>query len=485
MRPLIRDILISLPLLCLVGLVFVWVFHVDQENVKPVESPEYSDFEEIISTTEGPYHHVHNVETTTVAPIVIDRPTALLQSRRIPVEFDPMRKLACHQSGYTSDDCVSLATDFCGGFPGATMICDVSIDWDIRNWWLNKEGSLRFIINAYGDAITRGMTNELNGYRLAPYPADTVNLRDAPELEEEYNLVRHIYQVYALARHTTFKPIPLWSFYQEEEVVIQSVYRCISEHLKVRALLEACAAPEFASRVASNVDTRTICVDRQVPECTVSCWHRITDASDVRLYFWNRLKQYPAIWDEAAANWLALIPPEFNPGAAALAATNPSQEDSRAIAAEFADGVGIPSTYEVEATATFAYLDRLNRALPLLNLARTRELWPAAAAAVNATATPDELLNQARQNAAVARATKFWLIFFSASTEQQIVQGFADLHAALQAAPPVADDECAICNLNVLDETLRCGHRFHRRCLERWFQVRVNCPICRMRNPRG
>ena len=44
-------------------------------------------------------------------------------------------------------------------------------------------------------------------------------------------------------------------------------------------------------------------------------------------------------------------------------------------------------------------------------------------------------------------------------------------------------EECAICYTNMLHTQPRqaCGHRFHDRCIVRWFQTGHNtCPLCRM-----
>ena len=489
MRPIVRDVVFFLPLLFLVGLILVISMHdfEEQNHGKTVSySEEELDFAietESVIVTERPHSHS---ETSTVAPIVeIPRETALLLSRRIPVEFDPMRKLACHQSDYTSEDCVSLATDFCGAFPAAVFICDVNLDSSLRDWHLNREGGLRFTINVFSDAILRGLGNEQNNYRLASYAADSVNLREAPELEAEYNLTRHVWHIYALARQTSFKPNPLWSLYQLDEVDATLVYRCLSEHLKVRALLEMCTSPEFENRVANHEDTRAICVERRVPSCSVTCWHTITDFADVRIYFWSRLKQHSSDWAEPAV-WLALIPVEFNPLAPALAAAQPLQEDVRVVASDFADAMRIPSTYEVTETATFSALDRLSRALSLLSLPVTRALWPTAAAAIDPSVTGEALLQRARENGEASRVSQFWFKFFTASSVQQIVQSFTDLTASVPAAPPAAEEveECPVCQMEGTDEITACGHRFHRRCLDQWFERRPTCPICRRMYPR-
>lgn len=43
-------------------------------------------------------------------------------------------------------------------------------------------------------------------------------------------------------------------------------------------------------------------------------------------------------------------------------------------------------------------------------------------------------------------------------------------------------EECAICMEEMIDlptETLECGHRFHRKCIARWLNVKIDCPMCR------
>jgi len=42
--------------------------------------------------------------------------------------------------------------------------------------------------------------------------------------------------------------------------------------------------------------------------------------------------------------------------------------------------------------------------------------------------------------------------------------------------------DCDICQDKIkLEQTkiLRCGHYFHKTCIDRWHQQRHNCPICR------
>ena len=42
--------------------------------------------------------------------------------------------------------------------------------------------------------------------------------------------------------------------------------------------------------------------------------------------------------------------------------------------------------------------------------------------------------------------------------------------------------ECDICQDKIkMEKTkiLRCGHYFHKTCIDRWHQQRPNCPICR------
>jgi len=43
-------------------------------------------------------------------------------------------------------------------------------------------------------------------------------------------------------------------------------------------------------------------------------------------------------------------------------------------------------------------------------------------------------------------------------------------------------DECCICLDNLIDNinTIKCGHKFHKHCIETWFKTSnsVKCPLC-------
>ena len=41
---------------------------------------------------------------------------------------------------------------------------------------------------------------------------------------------------------------------------------------------------------------------------------------------------------------------------------------------------------------------------------------------------------------------------------------------------------CAICleQVKLSDRKLACKHRFHTKCIIRWFETSVECPVCRM-----
>lgn len=43
---------------------------------------------------------------------------------------------------------------------------------------------------------------------------------------------------------------------------------------------------------------------------------------------------------------------------------------------------------------------------------------------------------------------------------------------------------CTICRSNMIidKKTLRCGHKFHRTCINRWLDSNITCPICREPN---
>jgi len=58
-------------------------------------------------------------------------------------------------------------------------------------------------------------------------------------------------------------------------------------------------------------------------------------------------------------------------------------------------------------------------------------------------------------------------------------------HGATRAAPGT---ECVICMVEIEPEAARhvtapCKHRFHRRCLEQWMDVKMECPTCRAALP--
>lgn len=50
---------------------------------------------------------------------------------------------------------------------------------------------------------------------------------------------------------------------------------------------------------------------------------------------------------------------------------------------------------------------------------------------------------------------------------------------------PLPDEDCSVCYLDLSNHQnggqvqLACGHRFHKNCLEKWFQRTPNCPMCR------
>jgi hypothetical protein len=65
-------------------------------------------------------------------------------------------------------------------------------------------------------------------------------------------------------------------------------------------------------------------------------------------------------------------------------------------------------------------------------------------------------------------------------TSQQIAQG-----SILSSIEPSADVVCAICqdhsspNGHEWRILRSCTHRFHRHCIDTWFQRNVHCPVCR------
>mmetsp|Transcript_64977 Transcript_64977/g.127774 ORF Transcript_64977/g.127774 Transcript_64977/m.127774 type:complete len:88 (+) Transcript_64977:32-295(+) len=50
-------------------------------------------------------------------------------------------------------------------------------------------------------------------------------------------------------------------------------------------------------------------------------------------------------------------------------------------------------------------------------------------------------------------------------------------------APAFGGDECVICmgelGAEATPAVAPCDHRFHRACLERWMDVKMECPTCR------
>ena len=42
------------------------------------------------------------------------------------------------------------------------------------------------------------------------------------------------------------------------------------------------------------------------------------------------------------------------------------------------------------------------------------------------------------------------------------------------------DDSCIICLDDIETEwvTLECQHRYHKKCIQAWMNIRMNCPIC-------
>lgn len=78
-------------------------------------------------------------------------------------------------------------------------------------------------------------------------------------------------------------------------------------------------------------------------------------------------------------------------------------------------------------------------------------------------------------------------------TADQIIQFFSDfsckkisekLGSYKKFPKDCTDKECSICLQVYLKNEgyrdLRCGHRFHKRCVDRWFKSGSNtCPLCR------
>ncbi len=49
-------------------------------------------------------------------------------------------------------------------------------------------------------------------------------------------------------------------------------------------------------------------------------------------------------------------------------------------------------------------------------------------------------------------------------------------------------EECVICLEDISsddEQLLSCQHKFHEKCIKRWFNNQRNCPICRFEIPRS
>jgi len=62
----------------------------------------------------------------------------------------------------------------------------------------------------------------------------------------------------------------------------------------------------------------------------------------------------------------------------------------------------------------------------------------------------------------------------------------ADIDGVGVASTEILEDDCAVCmdhDENAAEEikTLSCGHKFHKGCVDRWFQEDGSCPMCRNR----
>ena len=43
----------------------------------------------------------------------------------------------------------------------------------------------------------------------------------------------------------------------------------------------------------------------------------------------------------------------------------------------------------------------------------------------------------------------------------------------------ISDEICTICYSSNGDAITKCGHIFHRECVEKWFEINSHCPVCR------
>lgn len=61
-----------------------------------------------------------------------------------------------------------------------------------------------------------------------------------------------------------------------------------------------------------------------------------------------------------------------------------------------------------------------------------------------------------------------------------------DIQGTGEVNDEILEDACAICmdhDETTAEEikTLACGHKFHKECVDRWFQEDGSCPMCRNR----
>lgn len=55
-------------------------------------------------------------------------------------------------------------------------------------------------------------------------------------------------------------------------------------------------------------------------------------------------------------------------------------------------------------------------------------------------------------------------------------------HESITLCDPPVEEECSICCENFASDScghLKCGHTFHRKCIEDWLDYSSNCPLCR------
>jgi hypothetical protein len=239
--------------------------------------------------------------------------------------------------------------------------------------------------------------------------------------------------------------------------------------------------------VNSHSELIAICVDRKF-----SPYQLPNQLEGIRRYFWDRLRQYPTDWLYESRAFLEAIPSDFR---GHLLQRNSSDSTAMLMANSFSEAMEIaPVRESIQTLVQLAMLDRLHRALQKVagKEDRARRLWAEAAPQIEAGVYPAILLQEVRDSPVAANRVRFWPRFFGATSALEIVNAYGEFRAPTsQPADPEAaseadpNEECPICQEAGPNETTRCGHRFHRACLNQWInRGHNNCPMCRGSDPR-